>query len=233
MENEIWKDIPEYEGVYQVSNFGRVKSLSRLVRNRQGSWDSKERILNPTIGTTGYFYVTLSNEVKRKKIKVHQLVTMAFLGHKPCGHKLVVDHINNNRLDNRVINLQITTVRYNNSKDRKNKNSKYTGVQSNNKGTFRARLIHLRKTINLGTFDTEEEASLAYQNAVNDIENGNNIRHNKREKTSKYKGVSYSKRDFNWIAIFTLNGKTKRIGQFKTEGEAYEARCEYLESLNK
>ena len=96
---EIWKSIPGYEGLYEVSNLGNVKSL---IRNR---------ILNPS-KECGYLKTTLSNKTK-KKFAVHQLVAMAFLNHIPCGHKLVIDHKNENKLDNRSVNLQIVTNKQN------------------------------------------------------------------------------------------------------------------------
>jgi hypothetical protein len=232
-ENEIWKDVPNYEGYYQVSDLGRVKSLSRLARNKRGCWFSKERMLNPTIGTTGYFYVKLNKETKRKNIKVHQLVAMSFLGHKLDGtQKVVVDHINNIKIDNNLSNLQIITGRLNISKDRKKINKCLTGVEKINNERFRAKIVYNGKSIHLGIFKTEKEASEYYQNAVKSIENGEEIKHNKKEKSSIYKGVSYCKRDKKWIAFFFLNGKTNHLGTFKTELEAFESRCKYVESLN-
>ena len=232
-ENEIWKDVPNYEGYYQVSDLGRVKSLSRLARNRQACWFSKERILKPTIGTTGYFYVTLINEIKRKKIKVHQLVAMSFLGHKSDGtQRIVVDHINNIKIDNNLSNLQIITGRLNISKDRKRLNKCLTGVEKINNERFRAKIVYNGKSIHLGAFKTEQEASEYYQNAVKSIENGKEIVIKRHIYSSKYKGISWHKLSKRWRAMFNLNGKTKQIGQFKTENEAYEARRKYLENLN-
>ena len=101
---EEWKDIPGYE--YQVSNLGRVKSLKRDI------------ILSQRKDYAGYFYVNLYG-VKRKTYKVHQLVAMAFLNHTPCGMSHVIDHINNNKEDNRVANLQVISCKLNNQKDKK------------------------------------------------------------------------------------------------------------------
>jgi hypothetical protein len=99
MKKEEWKSIPNYEGLYEVSSLGRLKSLTR------------NKILSPS-KEHGYFKTTISNKIK-KKYAIHQLVAMAFLGHEPCRHKLVVDHINENKLDNRVENLQIITNKEN------------------------------------------------------------------------------------------------------------------------
>lgn len=237
IEEEIWKDIPDYEGMYQVSNLGRVKSLSRLVRNRQGSWFLKERILKQSIGTTGYYIIVLGGKGNAKTLKIHQLVAISFLNHTSnINRKIVVDHINNNPLDNKLCNLQVISQRENSSKDKKNKSSKYTGVKfCKNSNNYRSSIRVNGKNIHLGMFDSQEEASFYYQNAIKAIENGEEINHKRKEGTSKYKGVSFSKKDKKWISEYydNKNRKSKRIGGFKTEDEAYEARCKYLESINK
>ena len=170
---EIWKDIPEYEEYYQVSNLGRVKNLKRFVKAKSNSTRLvKERILKANIDSTGYLVAGLSKDGKTKTFAVHQLVAMAFLNHTPCGHKMVVDHIDNDKLNNRVDNLQITTVRHNSSKDKKGGTSKYQGVywdKGTNKWASKIRINYKAKF--LGRFDTEIEASEAYQNELNNIIN--------------------------------------------------------------
>jgi hypothetical protein len=104
---EVWKDIPNYEGVYQVSDLGRVKSIK----------SGKDKILKPIL-LNGYYAVGLCKRGYQVKTRIHQLVAIAFLSHIPQGMKLVVDHINNNPLDNRVKNLQLITQKENLSKDR-------------------------------------------------------------------------------------------------------------------
>lgn len=160
MENEIWKDIIGYEGLYKVSSLGRVKSLKR----------NKEKILNPSWSDKTYFVVSLCKDKKQKTLKVHQLVAMTFLNHTPCGYKLVVDHMNDNPLDNRVENLQVITHRENLSKDKKNKTSKYAGVGWHNaSNSWRSRIYIDKKNVLLGNFDNEYEAHLAYQNKLKEI----------------------------------------------------------------
>ena len=157
---EIWKDIPEYEGLYQVSNLGRVKSLMF----------NKEKILKQA-NTNGYLQVRLCKN-KIKKFLVHQLVSMAFLNHKPCGFNLVIDHINDNPSDNRVENLQIVTQRYNCRKTQGKYSSQFKGVSWNKQKKKWHSLISMNgKRKFLGTFTDEYEAHLAYQNALKQIEN--------------------------------------------------------------
>jgi hypothetical protein len=162
---EIWKDIPRYKGLYQVSNLGNVKSLPREVCNYRGCFISKEKFLKQRISKNYH-----SVRIKNKTIRVHQLVAMAFLNHTPCGHKLVVDHINHNKLDNRLENLQLITNRENCSKDVKNKTSKYTGVSwDSNRKKWQVGIKINGKRYALGRFNCEEEASQVYKNKLKEI----------------------------------------------------------------
>lgn len=107
---EIWKDIPGYEGKYQVSNMGRVKSISRIIqgRNQFGSfeWRSPELYLRPgRADKYGHLSVVLNNP--RKSRLVHQLVMLAFVGEPPEG--MCVLHSNGNASDNRLSNLRYDT----------------------------------------------------------------------------------------------------------------------------
>ena len=108
LQGEIWKDIPKYNN-YQVSNFGRVKSLERQVTSRGGVRTIPEKILSNNLTKAGYEVVSISlnNGKKQKVTTVHQLMAMAFLDHEPNGHTIVVDHINGMRTDNRIENLQL------------------------------------------------------------------------------------------------------------------------------
>lgn len=173
MENqkEIWKDVPNYEGYYQVSNLGRVKSVKRIVHRSDGKIQTfKEKILKLANDSHGYLIVNLCKVGNQKVKKVHKLVAMAFLGHNPNGFNEIVDHIDNNQFNNRLDNLQLTTVRHNSSKDKKWGTSKYTGVSWYKRDEKWAAGIMINgKSKNLGTFDTELEAHQAYQNALNNI----------------------------------------------------------------
>ncbi len=158
---EIWKDVPNYEGMYQVSNIGRVKSIKF----------KKHKILKHSIVGNGYYQCSLWNNSINKRFYVHTLVSIAFLGHKPNGRKLVVDHINNVKTDNRVENLQIITQRENLSKDRHNKTSKYTGVswhKASNKWLSKIRIKGKYQI--LGYFNNEYKAHLSYQNELAKLE---------------------------------------------------------------
>ena len=169
MKKEIWKDVVGYEGLYQVSNLGNVKSLKRIGKYRDSYRVIKEKILKNIKDNTGYLKVNLYCDGIQTKKHIHVLVAVSFLNHIPCGHKLVVDHINNNKLDNRVENLQIITQRYNLSKDKKG-TSHFTGVYwHKNYKKWCSQIIVNNRTIYLGSFKTEEEGHNAYKNALKNI----------------------------------------------------------------
>ena len=173
-QKEVWKDVKNYEGIYQVSSFGRVKSLARLDSiNRR----LKERLLNPIKDSTRYLVVGFSLNGKTKTFKVHQLVAVAFLEHAPDGHRVVVDHIDNNKLNNHIDNLQLISHRENTSKDKKGYSSKYVGVDwVKQRRKWLSRIYINGKQIYLGHFTDELEASEMYQKALSNLDkyNGNN-----------------------------------------------------------
>lgn len=106
---EVWKDISGYENIYQVSNKGRVKSLARKTNQSDKKRYTKEKILKQRKTTHGYMEVTLRKNNIRKHYKVHRLVMMAFHGKS----KLIVNHIDCNKTNNNVENLEYCTYQEN------------------------------------------------------------------------------------------------------------------------
>lgn len=111
MENEIWKEIEEYEGYYEVSNLGRVKSVDRYVMQGDHPFHVKGKILKQHINDQGYPIVILTKKGKSKWTRVHRLVAKAFI---PNPDNLPeVDHINTDKKDYRIENLRWVSHRQN------------------------------------------------------------------------------------------------------------------------
>lgn len=112
---EEWRDIKGYEGYYQVSNLGKVRSVDRITKANQGGVrfvKGKEIKQRPTT-TSKYQYVDLHKEGKVKHFSVHRLVAQAFV---PNPDNLPqVNHINEDISDNRSKNLEWCTSKYNNN----------------------------------------------------------------------------------------------------------------------
>src|SRR5687768_11205255 len=112
MEEEIWKDVIGYEGSYQVSSIGRVRSLTRKVNAKNGSKMTKEgRLLNPGINSKGYRLLTLQINGVWKSVKLHRLVCSHF---KPNDKNLPeINHIDGDKLNNHINNLEWCDRRHN------------------------------------------------------------------------------------------------------------------------
>jgi len=160
---EVWKDIPSFEKKYQVSNLGNVRALNykrmNIIKN-----------LKKPINNSGRHYVCLSNRGNIfSNSNVYVLVARAFLGHKPCGYKLVVDHIDNNPLNDRLYNLQVISHRQNISRTNKG-SSKYTGVfWDKSVDRWKSCIYVNKKQKYLGSYKSEKKAAQAYQNELKKI----------------------------------------------------------------
>lgn len=108
---EVWKDIKGYENLYQVSNFGRVRSLGHytLMKNGRTRYH-KGKIIIPHHYSNGYLFVCLSKNGIHKQILLHRLVLITFV-EKKSGYE--VNHIDENKENNRLDNLEWVTHKYN------------------------------------------------------------------------------------------------------------------------
>lgn len=100
----MWKGIKNFENYYQISTKGIVRSIDRRVKTAKGYRFYKGRVLEPNIGTNGYYYVILSKPGVSKTAYIHKLVADAYLENPNSLSD--VDHINENKLDNRLENLR-------------------------------------------------------------------------------------------------------------------------------
>jgi len=156
---EKWKSIDGFKGIYEVSDFGRVRSISRidsLKREKEG------KVLMPHVNRYGYSVITLHLHGKNHLKTIHRLVASAFL--PDYSELLQVDHVNGDRGNNYISNLRMTN-------------------QTNNNGN--ARKLN--------------------------------------PSSSKYKGVTWHKRDKRWIARIQKEGKQFQIGYYLDEIEAARA----------
>lgn len=102
--SEVWRPVEGYEELYSVSNLGRVKSHDRNVWNGRGYYNKKGRVLKKSKTTTGYWKVELSENGKKKSIRVHRLVAKAFIPR--VEGKNIINHKDGNPLNNLVENLE-------------------------------------------------------------------------------------------------------------------------------
>lgn len=107
--SEIWKPVVGYEGIYEVSSFGRVRSIDRIV-NGGSRWGKRPehkhgKILSQFSNVDGYKCVHIKIGGKQKEYRVHRLVAFAFLG-KPEGDQTEVNHIDGDKTNNSVDNLE-------------------------------------------------------------------------------------------------------------------------------
>ena len=111
MNKEQWRAVKGYEGIYEINNFGEIKSLSRKISNGSGFYISKEKILIKAVSTTGYYKIKLCKNGVHKDHKIHRLVASSFIAN-PLN-KPEVNHIDGNPKNNNVENLNWSTHREN------------------------------------------------------------------------------------------------------------------------
>lgn len=146
---EIWKDVLDYEGYLKISNFGR------LIRKIYLYETFYEEIVSPTINGNGYYQTSCN----RKFLLIHRLVAQHFL--EPDLTRVLVNHKDQNKLNNHISNLEWVNRRENSVHhfNRSNRSSNYTGVSWEAKcKRWYARIKYKGKHHHLGAFKTEEEA---------------------------------------------------------------------------
>lgn len=166
---EIWKDVVGYEGIYQVSNFGNVKSLDKIVFNNGSRRynNIKGRVLsqNKTNGN-GYRIVSLNNNGCSKNYYIHRLVASSFLENK--NNFKYINHKDENKLNNNIDNLEWCDAKYNANYGTSRERARQKLL--NNKSTSKQVSSHDRNTMELiKTFPSISEASRQLNCAVQNI----------------------------------------------------------------
>jgi hypothetical protein len=165
MGEEKWLPVVGFEGLYEISDLGRVKSLRYKGKNEIG-------YLTPTLMKNGYLVVMLSGKNKRVLKYVHHLVAESFMGHIKKSRMIVINHRNLIKTDNRLDNFNIITQRDNSDQRHLPSSSNYVGVSWNKKLNKWISKINIKsKKIYLGAFDLEIEAHNAYQEKLKEINN--------------------------------------------------------------
>jgi hypothetical protein len=223
---EIWKDIPEYEGFYQASSEGRIRSLDRI-RNNGGKYKG---VIFSLSGISGlYQNATLtSRDGTRKTFTVHRLIYMAFNGEISNGK--VIDHIDGDKSNNSIKNLREVSQRENSAfgKDRSSNRELPTGVyREKQTGKYGVRCCFGRDGgKRIGVFDTVSEAQKAYVFAV---KNGLDAARKKYLRKPKFGvvGVSYCKTKKNFRAYGHVGKKFIGLGYFDSKELAISARLKW------
>ncbi len=165
--SEQWRPVVGYETSYEVSSFGAVRSLGRKVNSWCGGRMTKTKTMKPKVGNSGYYEVHLAKQGKYAYFLVHRLIAEAF-GLFENG-KPLVDHINGNKLDNRIENLRAVTVQENTQNQRKaaaRSRTGFLGVSFERQtGKFKACIGNNGRYTTLGRFTTPEAAHAAYVDA--------------------------------------------------------------------
>ena len=179
---EVWKDIIGYEGKYQVSNLGRIKSLARNIKG--GHWNTNrwfsEKILSLCKRGPGYLGVCLCENDKKKTYLVHRIVLQAFVDN--TGNKPESNHIDGNKHNNRVDNLEWSTRSDNEIHAYKmglakptnsNKNGKLSGINHHAHKLTEEDVINIRKEYAMGNIS---QINLGIKYNINQSSTGRIIR---------------------------------------------------------
>jgi hypothetical protein len=177
---EKWKDVKGFEGLYLVSDLGRVKSNY-----------SNKILKSSNFGNSGYAFVNLYKNKKPNNKMVHQLVAIAFLNHVPCGQLRTIDHFDDDRTNNKLDNLRIVNQRKNTNKSISVGKSGFRGVvwsTQNKKWQVRPKVKGVKVLV--GYYDCPQKAAKVYTDFtsyIDSLELQNINKEELRAKIQEYK----------------------------------------------
>ena len=151
---EVWKDLPNYEGIYQISNYGSIRSLDHYVKSKVNKRIQYGRVRKPQLSKKGYLQISIIKNGKKLNTGIHRLVAIAFIPN--INNYEQVNHIDSNKLNNNVSNLEWCTNKQNadhatkNNLRRCNYGEKHHMTKLKDKDVF-----NVRKLLSLGKTQTE------------------------------------------------------------------------------
>lgn len=155
----IWKDIPGYEGLYRLNINGQIESCNKMMYKTL----SPKKLVKLSKNKSGYIFVNLSKRNIKQMFQIQKLMALTFAGGVPHGK--VVDHIDADKTNNNINNLQFITQRENAVKELLLKNGYVDIYQRKDNNKWRARLQLSHKRLSIGNYDTINEALLEYDKA--------------------------------------------------------------------
>lgn len=210
---ETWKPVAGYEGYYEVSSRGRIRSISARRKRKISS-----RILKSGLRSDGYHNVVLCKDGVARTRTVHRIVAEAFFG----PSDLSVNHKDGNRGNNGAENLEWLSIRGNiHAGNLCKKGSQFPGVAWDVRARKWISRIQVRgRRIYLGLFNSEQDASAAFNDALSKIECGEKVKSAAHKPSSEYRGVHWDKERSKWVASISIQGRVRQLGRFGTEEEA-------------
>ena len=205
---EEWRKVFDHKN-YEVSNLGNVKSLKY----------GREKILKAIKQTNGCFSVRLDGKNK----SIHNLVAEEFMGYK-INNLTLVDHVDGNKLNNRLDNLDIISPRSKKSSYKSETSSVYKGVCFLKRSNKWNASIQVKGTrVYLGCFEEEEDAHEAYKIAVDNLNGGQDVIGLDRKSKHGLDNIKFNRSSRMWDTYINYKGKNMLIGSFKKEDNGLEA----------
>ncbi len=218
---EIWKDIKGYEGLYQISNFGNIKSMDKVIIRKDGiKYIKRGTMLKPSINTSGYLQIGLSKNGIRKPFRIHRLVAIAFIPNP--YNKPFIDHINTIKTDNKVENLRWVTreENANNPLTRKhisesNSNEKHWNYGKHPTNETKQKMSESKKGKYIGINNPNYGNHMSDESKQKISESNKGRKHSKEfkeQRSKKYKG-SNNPNALKLICIFPNGSRTEPMCQ--------------------